>query len=90
MIEGRAAMSEVRRFQLEVHKDENGYWAEVLDLPGCFASGRDLTELFEALSEAIGLYLTDESVTVTVDRVEEEIGEKVRKLPIRATLVPAG
>jgi predicted RNase H-like HicB family nuclease len=35
-------------------------WAEVLDLPGCFASGTSLDELREALEEAIGLYL-DES-----------------------------
>jgi len=39
-----------------------GYWAEVSDLPGCFASGRTLTELREALGEAIGLYLWDRPI----------------------------
>lgn len=38
------------------------YWSEVSQLPGCFASGRTLTELREALGEAIGLYLWDRPV----------------------------
>lgn len=27
------------------HEDDDMLWAEVLDLPGCFASGRNLNEL---------------------------------------------
>lgn len=42
-----------------VHADENGYWAEVADLPGCFAAGADLDELVEAVGEAVGLYLPE-------------------------------
>ena len=43
---------------------------------------------YEAIGEAIGLYLTTEAETVTVE-VEPDLGEKT-KVPIRATLVPAG
>jgi len=32
----------------------------VRELPGCFASGFSLDELFEALNEAVGLYLEAE------------------------------
>lgn len=45
---------------VRVHEEDGSYWAEVLDLPGCFASGQTLDELREALGEAIGLYLGDE------------------------------
>jgi len=46
---------------VKVHEEENGsLWAEVLELPGCFASGGNLEELREALEEAISLYLLDE------------------------------
>ena len=31
------------------------FWAEVLDLPGCFASGCTIDELLEALADAIRL-----------------------------------
>ena len=33
--------------------DEGGYWAEVLELPGCVAQGEDLDELRRNLSEAV-------------------------------------
>lgn len=39
-----------------VHQEDGSYWAEVVELPGCFASGDDLDELKEALAEAIFLY----------------------------------
>lgn len=42
-----------------VHRERKGFWSEVPELPGCFASGRTLDELHEALGESIGLYLYD-------------------------------
>ena len=42
-----------------VHHEDGSLWAEVLDLPGCFASGESLDELREALEEAIRLYLDE-------------------------------
>jgi predicted RNase H-like HicB family nuclease len=49
-----------RNFMIEVHDDGDGMlWGEVLDLPGCFISGKDMSELVEAAAEAIGMYLSD-------------------------------
>ena len=45
-------------FHAIVHQEDGSYWAEVRELPGCFASGKDLNELQEALIEAIGLCMT--------------------------------
>jgi predicted RNase H-like HicB family nuclease len=42
-----------------VHPEDGSLWSEVSELPGCFASGRTLEELREALAEAAGLYLWD-------------------------------
>jgi predicted RNase H-like HicB family nuclease len=44
-----------------VHQEDGSYWAEVLELPGCFASGQSLDELREALEEAVALCLDDQS-----------------------------
>jgi predicted RNase H-like HicB family nuclease len=44
---------------VETHAEGDGYWAEVRELPGCFASAGTLSELREALAEAVGLYLWD-------------------------------
>jgi predicted RNase H-like HicB family nuclease len=46
-------------FTIFIHHEGTGYWCEVSELPGCFASGGTLTELREALAETIGLYLWD-------------------------------
>jgi predicted RNase H-like HicB family nuclease len=66
-----------REFRALVHEEDGAYWAEVANLPGCFASGRDLEELREAVVEAITLYLEGEeppgvppgSATTHVDEI---------------------
>lgn len=44
-----------------VHQEKSDYWAEVKELPGCFASGKTLDELTESLREAVHFYLEDDS-----------------------------
>jgi predicted RNase H-like HicB family nuclease len=53
-----------------VHREPDGFWSEVDELPGCFASGRTLGELTEALGEAVGLYLGDEPVVLGGEPLE--------------------
>lgn len=77
-------MSETRTFTLQVHLEDGHYWAEVAELPGCFASGRDLDELRDALAEAIGMYLTSQSVA----SMEIEPVKPVEQFRARAELVP--
>jgi predicted RNase H-like HicB family nuclease len=43
-----------------IHIEDGSYWADVSELPGCFASGDTLDELFDSLQEGIGLYLAEE------------------------------
>ena len=43
-----------------IHEEDGSYWAEVAELPGCFASGDSPPELVEALQEAVALYLSPE------------------------------
>jgi predicted RNase H-like HicB family nuclease len=43
-----------------IHREDGGYWAEVSELPGCFASGDTLDELFDSLRDGVHLYLEDE------------------------------
>jgi predicted RNase H-like HicB family nuclease len=41
---------------VRVHEEGGSYWAEVVELPGCFASGETLDELRAALDEAVHLH----------------------------------
>jgi predicted RNase H-like HicB family nuclease len=52
------------RLKVFIHHEGAEYWSDIAELPGCFASGRTLNELHEALGEAIGLYLWDEPAEV--------------------------
>jgi predicted RNase H-like HicB family nuclease len=42
---------------VDVHHEDTAYWAEVRELPGCFASGETVAELFASVEEAAQLYL---------------------------------
>ena len=45
---------------VRIHIENDSYWADVPELPGCFASGDTLDELFESLREGVAVYLADE------------------------------
>jgi len=51
------------------HEDDGTYWPDVIEFPGCFASGHTFDELIEALRECIALYV-DESDRSKMDSVE--------------------
>jgi predicted RNase H-like HicB family nuclease len=55
---------------VRVHFEGDAYWAEVLELPGCFASGETLDELKDALDEAIAMYLEDDEAAARPDLLE--------------------
>ena len=57
------------RLTVFIRKDGPGYWSEVSELPGCFASGRTLTDLRAALGEAIGLYLWDQPIELATPQL---------------------
>lgn len=67
---------ELVTYRINQHYEDGSYWAEVVELPGCFASGDTLEELNEALDEAIGIYLSSPGYTVTVTKAEPEDGSK--------------
>jgi predicted RNase H-like HicB family nuclease len=52
------------RLTVIVHQDGAEYWTEIPELEGCFASGRTLSELSDAVSEAVGLYLWEEPAAI--------------------------
>ena len=43
-----------------IRLEDGSYWADVPVLPGCFAAGTTLDELFDSLREGIELYLADD------------------------------
>jgi hypothetical protein len=53
---------------VEIHQEDGILWGQVVELPGCFATGEDLDELAEALGEAISLYQAKSSAVSAKSR----------------------
>jgi predicted RNase H-like HicB family nuclease len=49
---------------ITVRAEGDGYRSDVLELPGCVASGRTLPELGEALELAVATWLDDPELTL--------------------------
>lgn len=45
-------------FNVVLHKEENGYWAEAPALKGCFTQGDSIEEVRENIKEAIKAWLS--------------------------------
>ena len=59
-------MNRPKSLTIHVHREGGqDLWADVEELPGCFASGRDMNELREALDEAVSLYLSEPGTPCT-------------------------
>ncbi len=70
---------------VRVNQEEDGsLWAEVLELPGCFASGDTLDALRDALEEAISLYVTDDPGGGTLGAMKQvaDSGRPVKPMSI--------
>ena len=46
-------------YHFKVHKEKNGYCAQGIELPGCFAQGKTLKELYINMQEALNLYIEE-------------------------------
>lgn len=57
----KAKAAREQTFTLEIHHEDGSYWAEVSELPGCFAAGDTLDELSLSAVESITLYLMEDS-----------------------------
>lgn len=82
---------ESREYVVRIHEEGPSFWAEVLELPGCFATGDSLDELREAIEEAINLYVGNDPASGKLEpregpgqpsrRSSMEIGEMRVKVP---------
>jgi predicted RNase H-like HicB family nuclease/DNA-binding XRE family transcriptional regulator len=47
------------KYHFKVHKEGKGFWAECIELSGCFTEGDSLEELRENMQEALNLYIEE-------------------------------
>ena len=56
------------KFDVILHKEDNGYWAEVPALKGCYTQGDTIDEIKDNIKEAITAWLS-----VDLSNTKEEI-----------------
>jgi predicted RNase H-like HicB family nuclease len=82
---------DTRTLEVEVHREAAGYWAAVRGMEGCNASGETLDELYQALREAITMYVSenqDERILFRVTGLLLEVELDLRPPHISAALQP--
>lgn len=47
------------KYHFKLHKERNGYWAECLELEGCFAQGDSREDLNENMRKSLNLYIEE-------------------------------
>lgn len=47
------------KYHFKVHKEGQGFWAECIELSGCFTQGDSMEELRENMEEALNLYIEE-------------------------------
>lgn len=56
-------------YHFEIHEEEDGFWAQCIEFPGCVTQGETEDELRENIEEALSLFLEEEDSRV----IEETI-----------------
>lgn len=46
-------------YHFKVHKEKNGFWAQCVELPGCYTQGDSMKELHKNMQEALNLYIEE-------------------------------
>jgi predicted RNase H-like HicB family nuclease len=73
-----AGVLEMRQVRAEVHftvnidEEDGSYWAEVVEIPGCFLWGRSVEEIRAALPQAVECHLSLRDVNVIVHEGDGE------------------
>lgn len=89
---GDERMAGIETFRVIVHREKDHLWAQVEEHPGCFASGRDVAELREALEDALSMVLSERPGDCRVeilDFLPAKLVPDVQEVPVRAQLVAA-
>jgi predicted RNase H-like HicB family nuclease len=71
---------QIMELTANIHREDGSYWADVSELPGCFASGGNLDELLASLREGIQLYLESDGHSADNGSLDSRLQIKVAVL----------
>ena len=77
------------KYHFKIHKEDNGFWAQCIELTGCITEADSMDELHRNMQEALNLYveevedskdlalLPDESIQLTRNIVEVPLDPQI-------------
>jgi len=72
-------------YHFKIHKEENKFWAQCLELPGCITQADSLEELQLNMQEALNLYIEElddsESIAALPD-TSIKVSKTIIKVPV--------
>ncbi len=64
------------KYHFKVHKEGNRFWAQCIELEGCFTQADSMKELDEMMQEALNLYISEPEDSI---RVADLPDDSIRK-----------
>lgn len=73
------------KYHFKVHKEGSGFWAECIELDGCYTQGDSKEELFENMQDALNTYLhepADSKTLAALPRASIKTTQTVVEVPV--------
>lgn len=71
-------------YHFKVHKEGNGYWAECVELDGCFTQGKSMEELKKNMVEALNSHLVEPVESdYLFPEPKEEISQRYQEVKVK-------
>ncbi len=80
------------KYHFKIHREKEGFWAECLELDGCFTQADSLEELRESCAEALNLYLEepgDSGIVFPLPDNKRSSGKNVLEVPASPEIAAA-
>ncbi len=68
------------KYHFKVHKKGNGFWAECLELEGCFTQADSMKELSEMMQEALNLYISEPENSTRLANLPDDSIKKTKNI----------
>lgn len=76
------------KYHFKIHKEEKGFWAECLEIPGCVTQGDSEEELFANMQEAVNMCLEEPENSENLASLPREykVSRTVVAVPVDPTI----
>lgn len=80
------------RYHFKIHKEKDGFWAECIELPGCYTEADSKEELFENMEDALNTFLQepeDSQYVASLPKTSIRLTRNVVAIPVDPSIALA-